>query len=163
MKELTSRHSRCRQRAMAEPETLAKMKTFALIALVVLTGCATDRVESLTTLQGQTEAVVFQGRDSERKDGRKVSVMGLPEILARATWVEGQHFHKGGNWMRFADGREVFLPVGFEFFVVRDTPGHFEIRKEDHEQYRAIMQRIKKEINQAPGLTSRLRSAAGQV
>ena len=135
------------------------MKTSALIVLMMLVGCGTTRVESLATLQGQTEAVAFPARDPERKEGKKVSIVGLPEILARATWVEGQLSHKGGNWVRFADRREVFLPVGFEFVFVRGTPGHFEIRKEDLKAYREIAERIRSQANRPSEPTSRLRPA----
>jgi len=103
----------------AEPSQLGlakEMKASAIVALLAFSACTTVRVESLATLQGQTEAVTFSSHDRERKEGRKVSVTGLPEILARAAWVEGRPFHKGGDWVRFADGREIFLPVGFEFF-----------------------------------------------
>lgn len=135
----------------AEPSQLGlakEMKASAIVALLAFSACTTVRVESLATLQGQTEAVTFSSHDRERKEGRKVSVTGLPEILARAAWVEGRPFHKGGDWVRFADGREIFLPVGFEFFFVGDTPGHFEIRKEDHQRYREIVRRIQNEANQ---------------
>jgi hypothetical protein len=125
------------------------MKLPALCLLLLLCGCTAFRLESPSLLQGQVEAVAFRGGDQERKEGRNVSVVGLPELLARATWVDGHVFHKGGIWVRFAEGREVFLPYGFDFFVMGDR-GYFEIRKEDVPKYREIVQRIQKEMNQAP-------------
>ena len=125
-----------------------KTKFSLLIALTLLSGCATFRLEPPSLLLGQIDATAFRDRDKERKEGRKISVVGLPEILARATWVDSHVFHKGGIWLRFAEGREIFVPYGFEFFLMGDR-GHFDIRKEDMERYREIVQRIQKEANQA--------------
>lgn len=124
------------------------MKTITLLALILVCGCATTRIEPVALLQGQTQALAFRDRDQERKEGRKVSVAGLPEILARATWVDSHLYHKGGIWLRFEEDREVFLPYGFEFFLVRDVSGHFEVRKEEMARYRDVVQRIQREANQ---------------
>ena len=129
------------------------MKLLTLLSLIVMCGCSTVRVEPLALLQGQTEAILFTSRQPEEGSGRKVSVVGLPEILSRATWVEGRPFHKGGSWVRFTDGHEVFIPVAFEFVFVKGVPGYFEIRKEDYEHYHQIVQRIRKEANQSPQRT----------
>lgn len=125
------------------------MKLVLLTTLIFLSGCATFRLESPALLLGQNEAIAFRDRDQTRKAGRKVSAADLPEILARATWVDRHGFHKGGIWLSFKEGREIFLPYGFEFFLMGDR-GHFEIRKEDSERYREIVQRIQKELNSAP-------------
>jgi hypothetical protein len=122
---------------------------FVLSTALLLGGCATARIESLASLEGQSEAIAFHGRDEQRRVGAKVSVAGLPEILARATWVASRPAHKGGSWLRFASDREVFLPVGFAHFYVANVPGHFEVRSEDLGRYREISGRILKAANEA--------------
>ncbi|MBI5382640.1 MAG: hypothetical protein HZA31_12125 [Opitutae bacterium] len=118
-----------------------------LLTVALLCGCVAMRIEPLAVLQGQNQALVLHGNGSERKEGRTISVNGLPEILARATWVEKRVFHKGGVWLRFKENREIFLPHAFDFFLVRGVNGHFEIRKEDAARYRDVVQRIQKEAN----------------
>lgn len=116
---------------------------------LAMSGCAVVRVESLSPLKGQAEAMAFHGRDEQRQKGATISVAGLSEILARATWVSSRPAHKGGSWLRFADNREVFLPVGFSHFYVANVPGHFEVRSEDIARYREVSERIHREANQA--------------
>lgn len=76
---------------------------------------------------------------------REVAVAGLPEMLARATWVDRHVYSKGGLWLRFPDGREVFLPFGFDFFRVAGVRGHFIVRPDDVARFRTLTRRIAEE------------------
>ncbi|PTX90784.1 hypothetical protein [Opitutus sp. ER46] len=119
------------------------MIRFFLLLVFLVAGCATTRLESLALLQGQTEARMFDGReDRGGTAGKAVSIVGLPEIMTRATWDSRRFIHKGGHWLRFANGTEVFIPLGFEFFQVKGVPGSYVVRPEDVPAYNAVRERM---------------------
>ena len=122
------------------------MRSFLIIAACLLAGCAPTVVEPLALLEGQTNATLLrEGEDNV--PGEVIGVADLSRILARATWIDEQPFHKGGHWIRFSGGTEVFIPYVIPFVMVRGTEGHFVIRPEDRKRYEVLAKRIHAKAN----------------
>jgi hypothetical protein len=121
----------------------AFIPTALVCALVGLAGCSTVRVRPISLLSDYRTAELRQDRAAPDQAGRNVDVSALTPILARATWTNDSFFSKGGHWLRYPDGRELFMPSGFEFFRERGVPGSFLIQKEDVAGYQKAMEAIR--------------------
>lgn len=115
----------------------------AWLVSLALSGCSTTRVKPISLLSEYSKATFYQDVPSPPRETREVAVDQLTPILARATWTNKTYIHKGGFWLRFPNGRELFVPIAFEFFRERDVPGTFLIRPEDFAVYRRAVEQVR--------------------
>jgi hypothetical protein len=122
------------------------MKTACLaLLLVALCGCSSIRVQPIGLLSEYSTATVYPSWvAAPPADAREVSVERLLPLLANATWTSKRHIGKGGYRLRFPNGRELRLEIGFEFFTERGVPGTFLIRSQDVPEFRRAVEEIQK-------------------
>lgn len=116
-----------------------------VLLMVVLSGCSSIRVQPIGLLTDYRTAIFYSvSRETPPPDAPQVSVEKLMPILARATWTNKRPLGKGGFWLRFPNGRELCVEIGFEFFTERGVHGAFLIRSEDVAEFRRAVDEIRK-------------------
>ncbi len=136
------------------------MKALHALAICFVAGCSPTKVEPLALLEGQRTVTLLQG-DKHLIDTKvEIPVDDLPNILARATWIDDAPFHKGGNWVRFSRGKDILIPYVLNFVIVRDTKGYFLIRPEDRKRYEELAKRIHTKANKTHHPTASSRSVS---
>lgn len=97
------------------------------------------RVAPISLLEIYPTASLYYGDPDQPRDQREVPVAELTAILARATWQSRTTPNKGGFWLQYPDGRDLFVAIGFDLFKERGVDGQFMIRPEDRSSYREAL------------------------
>ena len=113
---------------------------FALIGFAIGYLCqSTYTIGTLRVFDGQTRAILFDGKRDESLRVGDVDASALIPHLQQASWTNQHQMRKGAWALEFPNGIAIFVSVYGDFFWLSGTSGYFLIPLARQASYRSIV------------------------